>query len=67
MSKTCARCGGDGTIDCPKCDGQGKYNKGTFYFPVLFDEDVDCGMCDATGEISCPGCHGAGEIDNVDD
>lgn len=57
MSKPCARCDEKGTIECPKCNGEGKIDK-MLYMPVVSDllsvvdkdwtAQDDCSKCDGT-------------------
>lgn len=71
MSRKCARCSGSGTIDCPRCDGNGK-TENSSYIPVIselgtfvsseFEQFKECSKCSGTGEVACPACDGAGEV-----
>jgi DnaJ-class molecular chaperone len=55
---TCRTCEGYGTIDCPKCKGEGQ----RFLDLTLGLMSFYCANCNGTGEISCKICHGTGEI-----
>jgi DnaJ-class molecular chaperone len=50
--ETCPGRGCDnGTITCPKCNGDAKLEGGE-----------DCGLCDAEGTAPCPYCTGSGYV-----
>jgi len=66
---TCTRCGGKGSIKCPKCDGLGMVEEGQLELLALADparRAPGCPECAGTGTLSCPVCDGAGEVDNED-
>lgn len=48
----CEKCRGGGTVECPKCSGEGKdiYGKG-------------CSYCMGAGIIICSKCNGSGEVE----
>jgi DnaJ-class molecular chaperone len=56
--QTCPKCGGDETIECPKCEGTGK----TFPETLSGITEQDCIKCSGSGEVNCPKCKGRGEI-----
>ena len=47
---TCNNCGGDGKIECYKCDGLGKYYNGPL------DGWYKCGICMGRGYRYCSEC-----------
>lgn len=69
----CSRCGGEGKIECPRCEGSGYEPLGSGD-PGLagWIEDVieavetlvfgpeKCHECHGEGKIDCPQCGGAG-------
>jgi len=67
--KTCSRCDGSGTVDCPKCNrGISPSMPGKSFDPFrpLGGGEIveDCSHCDGKGELTCPKCDGTGEIDD---
>lgn len=76
MSRPCARCDEGGTIECPKCDGDGKVKR-MKYIPFLtevmdlvdddFTAEDECSKCSGTGEVACPACNGAGSVGDDED
>lgn len=53
----CNRCGGDGVVPCPDCNGKGgreveRYKDGE----VVGTDWSDCVGCDGQGVIDCPAC-----------
>lgn len=62
MARACDRCNssfgaevifntGTGTIECPSCRGNGKWDNGK-----------TCSRCGGSGKIDCPKCHGTGQL-----
>jgi DnaJ-class molecular chaperone len=43
---------GSGSIECPKCRGDGNLRDGRL-----------CHRCNGSGRVECPRCHGSGTLD----
>ncbi len=51
----CKECNGDGSVNCPKCKGKGRYK------PVIGDYK-ECEHCEGSGKKKCGVCKGKGTI-----
>ena len=49
-SQSCHKCGGDGVIDCYRCDGLGKYYNNPLH------SWYKCGICMGRGYLYCDNC-----------
>ena len=58
----CMKCNGDGTLMCPRCDGEGEVRKDGF-LPVVDEGHETCPLCDGSGEVPCDRCGGTGTVD----
>lgn len=48
----CEECDGEGTLECPICEGVG------------FDENDDpCEECGGSGQVECDVCFGTGQVE----
>lgn len=61
MTTTCSRCGGNGTIECPTCNGEGRLS----HIQVVGSQILDCSSCHGLRDIFCPVCNGLGEVMQV--
>ena len=73
MSKPCARCDEQGTVECWKCDGKGRidrepyipgFSEAASFIDSDFDTTDPCEKCEETGQATCPTCNGAGVVDD---
>lgn len=55
----CDNCGGEGRVDCYRCDGSGEESCDN----CDGNGRLDCEECNGTGEMECNSCDGKGEID----
>jgi DnaJ-class molecular chaperone len=66
----CARCGGKGSITCPKCGGETVVKEQQLESVLIMGRSrtpYECPECRGTGTISCPDCSASGEVDDDDD
>ena len=52
---TCDKCGGEGSVTCPTCEGKARYQCAN-----------DCRTCDGKGKVLCTRCFGRGTIHTND-
>jgi len=55
MATTCSTCHGEGSLNCPSCDGNGQK------FDLLGNAS-QCTNCHGSGKVMCGVCDGKGEI-----
>ena len=61
----CGRCGGAGTVKCPKCKGEGRIRKAQGIDDLgRPSESMLCDHmdCHGTGKMTCPTCRGRGRL-----
>jgi len=62
MATICPICGGNKTLVCPECKGEGKVPRNK-NLNLGFDwEFKECPKCNGLRKIICPTCNGRGRI-----
>ena len=65
VESTCDKCGGEGSVTCPTCEGKARYQcakcggSGTVTFQ---GSTYECGICEGSGYNDCRTCDGKGKV-----
>ncbi len=64
-TETCQTCGGECTIECPRCCGDGETCRDSWNYGHEFHDTIvrTCDKCDGEGVIECEECEGEGRVE----